>query len=458
MATVTRENIGTLHDKITVKLTKEDYWPSFEKSLKQYAKQANVPGFRKGMVPAAMVRKMYGPSIFGDEVFRTAGRQLEEYLKEEKLAIFAQPMIMPGANMNFDMNNPVEVDFSFEIGVKPDFDVPSLTNGTTLTKYKVSVSDKMLDDEVERIRRRYGKVEDLEAIAGDDNIIYTTYEASDAAGNLTPDAQKIEDTVLLEKLPAKLQEMLKGKKANDTLIIRPSEIAEGDALASFLKDPLKAPTSDPTQPYKLTITKVGLLQPRDLDAELYMQVFQNEMIATEEEFRNRLSQELSKEYDRITRERFQNEIYELLVHNTPLQLPVDFLKRWMKEGQEKPKSEAEVEKEFPGFDHQLRWTLISDKLIQDAGINVTIEDVKEDVKTRVLSYFGMDADEDAPWMESYMQKVVKDNKTMDETYRRILFDRLFQWLEEKFAVEQKEVTEEEFFKLADPHATHHHHH
>jgi len=458
MATVTRENIGTLHDKITVKLTKEDYWPSFEKSLKQYAKQANVPGFRKGMVPAGMVRKMYGPSIFGDEVFRTAGRQLEEYLQGEKLAIFAQPMIMPDPNLSMDMNNPVEVDFSFEVGLKPEIEIPALKDGTTISKYKINVSDKMLDDELERIRRRYGKVEDLEAVNGADNILYATYEACDAEGNLTADAQKIEDTVLMEKLPAKLQEMVMGKKTNDTLIIRPAEIAEGNELASFLKDPLKAPTSDPNQSYKLTLTKVGLLLPRDLDTELFMQVFQNEVITSEEDFRNRIRQELSKEYDRITRERFQNEIYELLVHNTPIQLPVPFLKRWLKEGQEKPKSEAEVEKEFPGFDHQLRWTLISDKLIQENGINVSIEEVKEDVKARVLSYFGMDADEDAPWMESYMQKVAKDNKTMDETYRRILFDRLFQWLEEQFNVEEKEVDEEQFFKLADPHATHHHHH
>lgn len=458
MATVTRENIGTLHDKITVKLTKEDYWPSFEKSLKQYAKQANVPGFRKGMVPAAMVRKMYGPSIFGDEVFRTAGRQLEDYLQNEKLAIFAQPMILPDGNLKMDMNNPAEVDFSFEIGLKPDFEIPALSNGTSLTKYKVNVSDKMLDDEVERIRRRYGKVEDQEAVSTKDDIIYATYEACDAEGNVAEDAQKIEDTVLLEKLPAKMQEMVMGKKAGDTLVIVPAQVAEGDELSAFLKDPLKAPTSDPSQSYKLSITKVGLLVPRDLDTELYMQVFQNDMITTEEAFRDRIREELNKEYARITHERLQNEIYELLVHNTPLQLPVDFLKRWLKEGQEKPKTEAEVEKEFPGFDHQLRWTLISDKLILDNGIQVTAEEVKEDIKARVLSYFGMDTDEDAPWMESYMQKVVKDNKTMDETYRRLLFDRLFQTLSEKFQVEEKEVTEEEFFKLADPHAAHHHHH
>ncbi|MBS1776492.1 MAG: trigger factor [Bacteroidetes bacterium] len=458
MATVTRENIGTQHDKITVKLTREDYWPSFEKSLKQYAKQANVPGFRKGMVPTGMIRKMYGPSLFGDEVFRVAGRQLEEYLKNEKVSIFAQPLIAQGTTLNIDMNNPVEMDFDFEIGLKPDFEIPALKDKKPLTKYKIEVDDKMLTDEVDRIRRRYGKVEDAEIIESKDNLLYASYEACDEHGNVAEDAAKVDDTSILETLPPKLQELLMGKKANDFLIIRPADLAADRDLEAFMNKPLKAPTADPSQSFKLTISKVGLLHPRDLDTELYLQVFPNDMITTEEAFRDRIAQDLHKEFDRIGADRLHNEIYELLVHNTPINLPVDFLKRWMKEGQEKPKSEAEVEREFPSFDHQLRWTLISDKLIADNHIEVSIDEVKDDVRKRVLAYFGMENDEEATWMDSYMAKVEKDNKTMDETYRRILFDRLFAWLETQFAVEEKSISDDAFFKLSDPHAAHHHHH
>ena len=458
MATVTRENIGNLHDKITVKLTKEDYLPTFEKSLKQYAKQANVPGFRKGMVPAGMVRKMYGQSIFGDEVLRTAGKQLEEYLQNEKLAIFAQPMVIPSAEpLKIDMNNPGDADFDFEIGLKPDFEIAALKNGTTLTKYKIEVSDKMIEDETDRIRRRYGKVEDQETVNAKDDILYATYELSDAEGNVAAESQKVEDTVLVEKLPAKLQEQLVGKKANDTLVIKPSEVAEGEELAAFLKDPLKQGGEAADNYYKLTITKIGLLTPRELDAELFAQVFPNDDIKDEAGFKEKLKGELEKEFDRISKERLQNEIFELLVHNTQLELPVPFLKRWMKEGQEKPRSEAEVEKEFPSFDHQLRWTLISDKLILDNEIRVTREDVISDIQTRVLGYFGMQEGDDAPWLESYMQKVLKDDKTMDETYRRLLFDRLFTWLEGQFNIEEKTVGEDEFFKLPNAHDAHHHH-
>ncbi|HEY1032203.1 MAG TPA: trigger factor [Flavipsychrobacter sp.] len=459
MATVTRENIGNLHDKIVVKLGKEDYMPTFEKSLKQYAKNANVPGFRKGNVPAGMVRKMYGQSIFGDEVLRAAGTKLEEYLKNESVAIFAQPMILPNEQpLKLDMNDPQEVDFSFEIGLKPEIEITPLKNKTALTRYKVIVSDKMIEDEVERIKRRYGNAETQEAVTSKDDIIYSKYERCDADGNVLPESQMVEDTVLLEKLPAKLQDMLMGKKNEETLVIRPSDVCTAEELEGFLKDPLKQGAEAADYYYKLTITRVAKLIPRELDAELFAQLFPNDEIKDEGTFKERIRQELSREYDRVGRERLHNEMYELLVHQTPIQLPVDFLKRWLKEGGEKPKSAAEVENEFGGFDHQLRWTLISDKLIGDNNISVSLEEVKDHVKAQVLGYFGMASDDDAPWLESYMQKVMKDNKTMDETYRRLLFDKLFQFLETQFSIAEQEISEEEFYKLQDPHAAHHHHH
>lgn len=463
MATVTRENIGNLHDKITVKLAKEDYMPSFDKALKQYAKQANVPGFRKGMVPAGMVRKMYGQSLFGEEVIRTASRQLEEYLNNEKVAIFAQPMILPNEHQTrLDMNAPAEVDFAFEIGVKPEISIPALDSGKVLTRYKVTITDKLIDDEVDRIVRRFGKVESQDTITHKENVVYATYQACTPAGEPLDGAEAKEDTILLDKLPAKLQEQLMDKKAGDTMIFTPATDFTAEELPVFMQQSLKATDmAAAEQTYLLTVTKVGLLIPHELDVMLYGQVFPNDNILDEKTFRERLKEELGKEFDKVTESRLNDEIYETLVHNTPIDLPVAFLKRWMRDGQEKPKTEAEVEREFPGFDHQLRWTLISDKILQDNNINVPYEEVMDDIRGRVLAYFGMEAGEEAPWMDSYMQKVAKDEKTLNETYRQLLFSRLFQFLQTKFAVEEKEIGEEAFFKLPSPHETahgHHHHH
>lgn len=452
MASVTRENIAKLQDKITVKLSKEDFMPSFEKSLKNYAKTANVPGFRKGMVPAGMVKKMYGQSVFHEEIIRTASQQLEDYLKNEKLAIFAKPMLVAdAAPQAMDMNAPTDVDFAFEIGIKPEFSIPAIDNKTALTKYKIEVSDTMVNDEVERIARRYGKPEDKDVVESKDDIVYVTFEMADVEA-----AEKVEDTAILERYPAQLQSLLQGKKAEDTLVIRPSEICTPEELPLFLKNTVKNELAAETN-FKLTLTKVAKIIPAAIDETLYTQVFQGADVADEATFREMIRTELGREYERITLERLNNEIYELLVHNTSFDIPVPFLKRWLKEGQEKPKTEAEVEQEFPAFEHQLRWTLISDKIINDNKIAVSFEEVNEDIKARVLSYFGMQAGEEAPWMDGYMQKIAKDEKTLNETYQRLMFDRLFQFLHSQLSISETSIAEEAFFKLQDPHAAHHHH-
>ena len=409
------------------------------------------------MVPAGMIRKMAGQQMFNEEVIRSAGKQLEDYMQKERLAIFAQPMILPNESpVRLDINNPVDVDFSFEIGLKPEFEIPAIKNRAKLTAYKIQVSDKMMDDEIERIKRRSGKVESQDSVTSKEDVIYCTFEPCDANGTVTGD--KIEETAILDKMPAKLQEMLMGKKADATMVIRPADVCTAEELPKFLKDPLKAGEEAAEQSYLLTLSKVGLLIPKELGPELYTQVFPSSEVADEADFREKVKVELQREFDRIARERYHNEIFELLVHSTPIELPVPFLKRWMREGGEKPKTTDEVENEFSSFEHQLRWQLISDKVIIENRINVTRDEVRNDIKARVMAYYGMNVDDEAPWMDSYMDKVIKDEKMADETYRRLLTDKIFQALENQFNTEVKEIGEEEFFKLQDPHATHHHHH
>lgn len=458
MATISRENIGNLHDKVIVKLTKEDYYPGFEKSLKSYAKQANVPGFRKGMVPAGMVKKMYGQSLYQDAVLGAAGRQMDTYINTERVGIFGQPMILPNEQgIRLDMNNPEDIEFAFEIGLKPDFQVPALDGAHSLTKYKVSLTDDMLEDEIKRITRRYGKVENPDTITTGDNILYATYTPTDAAGTPVDGASPIEDTVLVEKLPVKLQEELMGKKTGDSFLFVPANVSTAEELPELMKDSLKNDIAAAEHHYELKITKIGLLVPRELDVLFYGEVFPNDNILDEAAFRERVKAELSREYDRAADNRMNDEIYEMLVHQTPIMLPVAFLKRWMREGGEKPLSEAQVEHDFAGFDHQLRWTLISDKLIQEAGISVSREEVVNEIKGRVLQYFGMEGGDEAPWMDGYMDKVMKDEKTVNETYRQILFGRLFEYLRGKFRIQEKEVTEKEFMSLGSAHDAHHAH-
>src|SRR6187402_3300306 len=126
MATVTQQEVSPLHKHLNITIAKEDYLPSFEKSLKEYSKKANMPGFRKGMVPAGLIKKMYGPSLFTDEVLRSVDRELIGYLQNDKLDIFAQPLPLEADIRQLDVNNPAEYTFHFEIGMKPEFQLSDL--------------------------------------------------------------------------------------------------------------------------------------------------------------------------------------------------------------------------------------------------------------------------------------------------------------------------------------------
>ena len=170
MATVTKENIGLLHEKLTVKLEKTDYLPSFEKALKEYSKKANIPGFRKGMVPAGLIKKMYGASVYTDEVMRTIDREMMKFMESEKLEIFAQPLPMDINLKQIDMNSPADYEFSFEIGVKPDYTLADISKAK-VTLHKVNATDAMVDEEISRMQVKGGKMTEPEIINNEEHVL-----------------------------------------------------------------------------------------------------------------------------------------------------------------------------------------------------------------------------------------------------------------------------------------------
>ena len=219
MATVTRENIGLLTDKIVVNIAKGDYLPSFEKSLKQYGKQANIPGFRKGMVPAGLIKKMYGSSVFTDEVLRTVEKELTTYMSNEKLEIFAQPLPLPENDARqIDVSNPSDYSFAFEVGLKPAFSLADL--GTApLTFHKVDVTPEMIDEEIERHQTRNGKMTEPETVATDDNVLNLHFTETDAAGTVLEGGIEKDNSLLVKYFNEATRPKWIGLKKDDSIIV-----------------------------------------------------------------------------------------------------------------------------------------------------------------------------------------------------------------------------------------------
>ena len=455
MATVTRENIGLLHDKLTVKVSKDDYLPSFDKKLKEYSKTANIPGFRKGMVPAGMIKKMYGPSIFSDEILKSVEKELYTWLNAEKPEIFGQPLPLSTDLRDINMNTPADYEFGFEIGLKPDYSLPDIGKAK-VTLHKVEATDAMVDEEIGRMQIKGGKMTEPETVDNDENVLNILFTEADKDGTVVEAGVSKENSVILKYLTAATQKKFMGKKVGETVTVQLSKAFDDDKLEMFLQDLGfdKGDKEAAKEYFNLEIVKIGLVEKRELNEEFFKEIYPGKDIKTEAELRDAIKEEINNYWQSQSRNQLQDQLYHYLLDETKMEFPVEFLKRWLQTGGDKEKSPEQVEAEFPSFSNQLKWTLISDKLIKENGLEVGNEELREYMKVEIMRYFGtMNLGEDTSWIESYIDRMMKDEKQVDASYRRLITDKLFNWVEGQAKAKEKTVTAEELTAMQ-----HHHEH
>lgn len=456
MATVTQQEVAPLHKQFSVTINKEDYLPQFEKSLKEYSKKANIPGFRKGMVPAGLIKKMYGSSLFTDEVLKTVDKEVFKFIEEEKLDIFAQPLPVDMNLNQLDVNNPNNYTFTFEVGMKPDFQLPELSK-EQIKRYKVTVSEEMLNEEVERLRTRYGNMTEPETVTGDDNVLNVTFIETDASGNHLEGGIRKDNSLLVKYFNESYRPSLIGKKKEDTLQLTLNEAFDTKEREWILNDLGLESATD--KHFRMQITKVGLVEPRELNEEFFTQLFPNEEIKSEEAFRSRIKEELQKQWDAESRNQLHHSLYHVLLDHTNIAFPGDFLKRWIKtQGEnQQPKTDEEVEHEFPSFLNQLKWTLITDKIVKDNDIQVQQDDLRQFAKQQLLGYMGMqNLDDEQQWVKDYIDRMMKDRKYVEDAYNRLQTQKIFDWAETKINAVETPVSKEEFIHMNEEHQHHHH--
>ncbi|MBI5373243.1 MAG: trigger factor [Sphingobacteriales bacterium] len=459
MATVSKENIGQLHEKLTVKLEKTDYLPTFEKALKEYGKKANIPGFRKGMVPAGLIKKMYGPSLFTDEVLKSVDRELIGYLQHEKLDIFAQPLPLESDLHQLDINNPADYTFHFEIGMKPAFGLPDLGKAST-TRYLVTVTDEMVDSEIARLQNRYGNMKDEETVGSEEHVLNVLFTETDAAGAETEGGTRKDNSILVKYFAEGFRKNWIGKKTGDSEITQLKNAFDEKErewiIGDLGLDKADATAADKT--FKIEITKVGLLEKRELNEEFFNQLYPGQEVKTEADFRQKIREEIQAYWNGQAMNQIHDQVFHQLVDHTQIEFPEGFLKKWVKTQGETAKSDEEVEAEFPKFLSQLKWTLISDKIVQDHAIQVNPDEIRAFARQQLFSYMGgANLSDDQPWVADYVEKMMKDRKYVEDAYNRLQTQKIFEWAATQVKPADKDISADDFTKLVEEHQHHHHH-
>lgn len=454
MATVTRENIGLLIDKITINVAKEDYMPSFEKALKTYGKQANIPGFRKGMVPPSLIRKMYGSSVLTDEVLRTVEKELTNYMVQEKLDIFAQPLPLPENDARqINVETPADYVFAFEVGLKPEFTLPDLGKAA-INRHKITVTDDMVNEEIGRLQTRNGNMTEPESVTSEDNVLNLQFTETDAEGNAVEGGIVKDNSLLVKYFNEGVRSEWMGKKKGDSTVVQLSKAFDTREREWVLGDLGLAQDSATASEkfFKLTVTKVGLVEKAPLNEEFFKKVYPAKEIQSEEQFKNELRTEMEQAWERQSENMLQHEVYHVLVDDTQIDFPETFLKRWLQHGGDQPKTADQVEKEYPDFIKQLKWTLITDKIFRENNLQVTQEDIREFAKQQLAGYMGMQAlDESQGWISEYINRMMQDKKFTEDTYHRLQNEKALEWAARQVNATEKPISVEDFSHLQHQH-------
>jgi trigger factor len=312
----------------------------------------------------------------------------------------------------------------------------------------------MIDEEVERLKVRHGNMTDPEEVSSEDNVLNVTFTESYVDGLEVEGGISKGNSLLVKYFSEPYRAQLMGKKKDDTIVLQLNtafEPKEREWLTSDLGIAVNEEGAA-NKFFKMTITKVGLVEKPEMNEDFFAKAFPGQTINSEDDFRNAVKATIQGQWEAQTRNQLHDQIYHQLIDHTDIEFPEEFLKRWMQQGQEQPKTAEEAEKEYPSFANSLKWTLITTQLTNQHEISVEPDEIKSFAKQQIMGYMGGQSLADAPWLDSYVDSMLKDKKFIENTYYQLQTTKLFNILESKVNVIEDVVTPEELTAMQHNHS------
>ncbi|MFB9053348.1 trigger factor [Formosa undariae] len=434
---ITRENIDALNAVVKVEIVKEDYSEKIDKILTDYRKTANIPGFRKGHVPMGMVKKQYGKAVLVDEVNKILQEALNKYLSEEKLDVLGQPLPKAQEGINWDAD---AFTFEFELGLTPEFEV-ELKGDKAITQYNIVADDKMIDEQIENIKKQYGKLIPQDVIEEDSEI----------TGTFKNEEKEIENTITLtlDKLKGKANaKKFVGSKVGDVITLKTKGLYADD---HDLMNALKVAHDDAHGleiEVTFTISEVNKREAADLDQELFDKLFADGSVKSVSDLKDKIKEDAEKQFVQQADQKLLNDITEYLIESTKFDLPAEFLQKWIQASGETALDDAAAKEEFEKSEKSMRYQLIEGKLITANNIQITMDDIKDHAKNMIkaqMAQFGQMNPSDEE-LEGIAARVLGNQEEARRISEQIVSQRLLEVYKEKANLEVKEVTYENFVK------------
>ena len=444
---IVRKDLDQNNATLTLSIEKVDYAEKVDKMLRDYRKKANIPGFRPGMVPAGLVKKMYGKAVTAEEINKLVSDGLYNYIRENNINILGEPLPNETEQKTIDFDTQEEFEFVFDLGIAPEFEVV-LSKKDKVKFYTITVSDEMIENQVKSYTGRYGKYIQEEVVEEKDMLKGELLEMAD--GKVNESGIKVKDAALTASYMKDEQKALfVGAKKGDVITFNPAVAFENESEISSLlkisKDEAKTISSD----FQLKIESITRYHESAIDQELFDKVYGEGVVTSEEAFRAKIKENIQESLVSDSEYKFGVDAQEVLVAKYDgLAFPDTFLKRWVLSSNNNLTADT-LEEDYPKMIADLKWHLIKDKLAKASDIKVEAADVEEYAKKVAKAQFaqygmiGMDDE----IIANYAKDMMKKEDTLKNMVDKVAEEKVFAAVKEAVKLDNKEVSIEEFNKM-----------
>ncbi len=445
---ITRENIDDLNAVLKVKIEKSDYEDKVETVLKDYRKKATIKGFRPGMVPIGLVKKMYGRAVQIDEINKVVTENVQKYITDEKLEILGDPIPKADEQEKIDFETQQDFTFSFELGLSPTVEL-KLSKKNKVNQYEIIIDEKMRKKYIENYTRRYGELKKVDKTEEKD-VIKGKIEAIDDNGSVKNDGPSVEDTsigidIIKDK---KIKKAFIGKNIGNSIDFDLKKAFPNDTEIAGILHKKKEEVADLGANYRFTVNEISRFYPAEPGKALFDRIFGEGVVNSEKEFMKKIEEEITHNLKRESDFKLMMDIKNIAMEKTDFQLPEEFLKRWLLRVNEKSTKE-QIEKEFDSFRKDLKWQLIRNKVARDNDVKISDEELQkeaENITRYQFQQYGLFYTTDEQ-IANYAKETLKREEDAKRIADKILEEKAILLMKELVKLESKSVTIEEFNTL-----------
>ncbi|MBG0781802.1 MAG: trigger factor [Bacteroidales bacterium] len=442
---ITQEPLTDLTAKIQISLEKNDYEKEVNESLKSYQRKASMPGFRPGKVPFGLVKKMYGKAVLADKVNQLVSDKLNNYIIENKLPVLGYPMPMNDSQF-FDDDNREQFDFMFELALSPDFKLD--LNGTVVPYIRIEATNEEIQQAIDNMLLSNPVITQCETIGADDRVNVALAEADEKGEEIEGGFTK-EFTFHMDQIKsAEAREQLIGKEIGSEFIFNFSKALEDEEAAAKILELDEDQKNIAKADFNMIINEVIHEERAELNEDLFEKIFPGAEINDEQAFREKIKQEIEKQYESESDRYFFTKAVDQLIETFEAPLPDDFLKRWLVYNSEGKLSKEAVEAEYDTkYANSIKWQMIEAELLKNnEDLKVTEKDIRDQMKSYLFANFGMgELDEEmSKRMDGIVDSMLENNDEHSRLHNELFEKKLAAYFKTEMTLQEETMTYSDF--------------